>query len=127
MEDVLPIWREVSPFLKDALAFNPGDFSLRHIIDKLLLRDMQLWVYRPKGEVIAAAVTEITEYSLRRVLNLVLFGGALKRCRSLEPDLIAWARARGCNRLELKGRRGWVRKLKDTGWQEVATVVRKEI
>ena len=126
-EDVLGIWAEVSPFLKDALAFNPGDLALRDVIDRLLLRDMQLWVYRPEGEVIAALVTEVVQYPRRWVCRLVLFGGALQRCRSLEPDLAAWAKGRGCDSLEIQGRRGWTRALAKTGWREVATVVRKEI
>ena len=118
------LWPKVAPFIKDALAFNPGDLGLADIAELVMRGRMQLWVL---GNVRAACVTELVVYPRRKVCRLVTFAGDLKRARRLEEQMAAWATSQGATQLEIIGRRGWARTLKAAGWREVATIVRKDI
>lgn len=42
-----------------------------------------------------------------------LAGGNLKELRAMEPSITAYARALGCDRIVIHGRRGWLRVFTD--------------
>ncbi len=71
-------------------------------------------------------ITESYAYPAGSHCRIWLAGGNYKELRELERDkVIPWARQQGCRRMELVGRKGWARRLRD--YEEVATVLAKEI
>lgn len=81
----------------------------------------QLWRGR-KSEI----VTEIRQYPKAKVCRIWLAGGDMNELvNEMLPDVEAWAKARGCGRVEICGRKGWKRVLK--GYREPYAVLTKEI
>lgn len=57
-----------------------------------------------------------------------LAGGDLDELRDvLRPQAEAWVKANGGSYATIEGRRGWVRALRDQGFEEVAVTVRKRL
>lgn len=72
-------------------------------------------------------VTEILVYPRCRVLNVFLGGGELDQLTDMQSSVVAWAKAMGCARMSIQGRRGWVRALEKHGWRHTHAVVVKEL
>ena len=114
-------WRRLRHLILAALE-HAGDTHTEHDILDLLRNDQaQFW---PAEN--SAMITEIVGYPNGSHCRIWLAGGNYDELRGLERDrVIPWARSRGCRRIELVGRKGWARRLKD--YDEVATVLAKEI
>ena len=114
-------WKRLRHHILAALE-HAGDTHTEHDILDLLRNDQaQFW---PADN--SAMVTEIVGYPNGSHCRIWLAGGNYDELRELERDrLIPWARQRGCRRIELVGRKGWARRLKD--YKEVAVVMAKEI
>lgn len=72
-----------------------------------------------------AIVTEIVDYPRRSVCRIWLAGGDLDELIDAEKDIAQWARSIGCSGMEIIGRKGWQRKLKD--YQPKSTVFVREL
>ena len=114
-------WRRLRHHIRAALE-HAGDTHTEHDILDLLRNDQaQFW---PAEN--SAMITEIVGYPNGSHCRIWLAGGEYDELRGLERDrVIPWARQRGCRRIELVGRKGWARRMKD--YHEVATVLAKEI
>ena len=114
-------WKRLRHHILAALE-HAGDTHTEHDILDLLRNDQaQFW---PADN--SAMVTEIVGYPNGSHCRIWLAGGEYDELRELERDkLIPWARQQGCRRIELVGRKGWARRLKD--YDEVAVVLAKEI
>ena len=114
-------WKRLRHHILAALE-HAGDTHTEHDILDLLRNDQaQFW---PAEN--SAMVTEIVGYPNGSHCRIWLAGGEYDELRELERDkLIPWARQQGCRRIELVGRKGWARRLKD--YDEVAVVLAKEI
>lgn len=75
----------------------------------------------------SALVFEICEYPQLKALHVFLAGGDLQEIKSFDPLLIDLAKAGNCARIDIAGRRGWVRALKDIEYTEMWTTVSKRI
>ena len=80
----------------------------------------ELWPLRD-----SALVTEIVEYPQRRVLRVWLAGGKLDELQRGLPFLDQIAKDLGCSRIELEGRKGWVKVL--DGYTERSIVLQKDV
>lgn len=118
----------VTPLLARALRRTQGRTSVESVLEGALENRYQLWVIASTvGDLLAALVTEVVEYgdgSKTCVIGL-LGGVAMGRWMHLMSELEQWAREAGCTRLEVHGRRGWARMLKD--YQQPFVVLRKEL
>ena len=104
-----------------ALEHAGGTHTEHDILDLLRNDQAQFW---PAEN--SAMITEIVGYPNGSHCRIWLAGGEYDELRGLERDrVIPWARSRGCRRIELVGRKGWARRLKD--YDEVAVVLAKEI
>ena len=72
-----------------------------------------------------AIVTEIVDYPRRSVCRIWLAGGDLDELIDAEKDIAQWARSIGCSGMEIIGRKGWQRKLKD--YEPKSTVFVREL
>ena len=75
----------------------------------------------------SAFVIEVHAYPRLRALHIFLAGGDLDELRSCDARMDATAKALGCSRITIAGRRGFVRTLKDLGYRERWSVLAKEI
>jgi hypothetical protein len=127
VDDVDLVWPVVKPMLQRAIEYNDGDFDSNFVLSRLLDSTMQLFVgYNPK-EIIYAAVTEILPYQKVKALRIVLMGG---------KDIDSWvdttiferfARSQNCARIEIVGRKGWIKKLETRGYKQTHYIVTKEV
>jgi hypothetical protein len=106
------VWPRVVPWIERALAEGLGHLDSADLRAALDRREMQLWVARRDDAVVAALVTEIVVYPRRKVCRFVLMGGKDgERDAWLPwlPVLETWARAEGCDLVEIYGRPAWAR------------------
>jgi len=111
VEDLEFIWPQVKAQLEKAL---DGSYSSYDILEYIKQNRMQLWISWNDG-IEASFVTEVCDYPQMRVMRWVLAGGS-----NMESwlDLVAskvedWAKRNNCQRLEIVGRKGWTKVLRD--------------
>ena len=88
-----------------------GDLGKFDVVEADVLNGSAiLWLAASKGEVCAAAVTQIQETELSKVCVLLALGGAgFKHWKNLGSMIEQYARMFGCNKVRFEGRRGWAR------------------
>lgn len=60
----------------------------------------------------SALICEFIQYPRLKALNIFLAGGDLKELEALNPHLMDWARDCGADRIEIRGRIGWLKLFK---------------
>lgn len=127
VDDVDLVWPVVKPMLQRAIEYNQGDFDTNYVLSRLMDSTMQLFVGYDTKDIIYAAVTEILPYQKLRALRIVLMGG---------KDIDSWvdtkiferfALSQACERIEIVGRKGWIKKLKSRGYKQTHYIVTKEV
>lgn len=73
----------------------------------------------------SAIVVEIVDYPQRATCRIWLAGGDMEELIEAEKNICIWARERGCDSMEIIGRKGWERQLRD--YKPTATVLVKDI
>lgn len=123
------VWQQVAPFLNEAISYSDGKFTLRKLHDLLVAKHMQLWVAVTKKNIIkACAVTEIVDYPAKRVLFIVFAAGIemhewIKNIEVLQN----FAAYHDCEAVEIYGRPGWEKVLKDYGYIKTHSVYRLQL
>lgn len=117
-------WPHVEHWITAALD-RGSDHTPEQIRLHLAHGTMQLWLAwdnRPIG----VCVTELIEGARGRGCNIVIVAGEkFGAWRHLEEDVAIWASLQGCVRLEMTGRQGWVRRLRD--WRPTLVRMEKEL
>jgi hypothetical protein len=92
-----------------------GDWTADEVVRALCDERMLLWFVLDDGRIMGIAVTEVVAApATGRVCSIVLCAGAqVKRWIHLKRAIEAYARAQGCTRMRLSGRRGWARLFPD--------------
>ena len=124
------VWEFVEPFIVNALEYGEGELFPKDVKYKAEVGDFQLWIVTNKqGSFIGCFVTEILDYSLIASLRIVLLGGTdfPLWIELAHKKLEEYGKEHKCGRIELCGRRGWVRKLKPLGFKETYVVVTRRI
>lgn len=122
------VWNTCAPLLQKAVEKTQKDFLLDDILNALLLRDMQLWVWIEDFKIVACCVTQIVVYPQRKICQLPFIGGSgMKQFLKCEDEFILWARAHGCSQLEGFDRGGWLRILSVKNWFKAWVTIRKDI
>ncbi len=119
------LWHIVEPMFRTATDRSSGRYETSDILSELLSNQSQLWVtftMDEEPEIIHTINTKITQYPRKKALA-VAFGCGLDNLIDEWIDLLnsrleAFARKNGCDMLEMAGRRGWGRKVRDVGWEE---------
>ena len=95
-------------------ALDPGCGSEADLLADLATGAAQLW----PGEA-AALVTQYLADERGACLHIWLAGGDLAEILAMRVGVETWARARGCTRVTIEGRRGWTRLLRRWGYRRV--------
>ena len=106
--------------IEAALAYSGDTHSLLHVVDAI--KDGSAQFFPLENSVI---VTEIVDYPKRAVCRIWLAGGEMDELIEAEKSIVEWAKSHGCDGMEIIGRKGWERQLKD--YKPASTVLIKEI
>ena len=128
-KDVGLIWKQIEPLLLKPLEIDGFAYMPKDIFDSLLKKKMQLWIsWNVKtNNVEAAIVTEIIDYPRLRSCRYFLAGGTNMKSwfNPIKEQIEQWAIKNKCQRIELVGRKGWVKWLKDYKQQHI--ILMKEL
>jgi hypothetical protein len=113
-------WARCRGFLLPALDECRGTYTEDEIVGGLLSGRYLLF----EGPD-AAAVTYIDKFPTMTVFHMFLAGGNLTTLQAMEQNVAAQAKAAGIARMEISGRRGWLRTL--PGYSELCTTVFKDL
>lgn len=97
--------------LARALARQGGLFSLNDILERIANGTMQSWVEKNSW-----AVTQISIFPRRRILEIVAVVGDLGDCRILHDEIIKFADKMGVDLVAAYGRLGWLKDARKNGW-----------
>lgn len=126
-QNVRRVWPLVDKYIADALVFTRGAWLPQDVCDACEKGNMQLWLATDTegDQVLAALVSEITDYPRRRIIGVPFIGG--KRLREwFRPALAmieAWSKEMGCDGLQGGARRGWGKLAK---MEEVGVILWKD-
>ena len=98
--------------LERALDYQGGLFALSDILERISNGTMQSWV---EGN--SWAVTQISVYPRRRMLEIVAAVGDLGDCRILHGRILKFANEMNVDLVAAYGRRGWARDADRNGWK----------
>ncbi len=127
-ESVEAWWPLVEEYLNAALKHGLGEYSTGDIKSACISKNMQLWVKIDK-EVQGAFVTKISKYPQKNILCVLLLGGKEFITWRDEADALlnAFGKENNCEYVELFGRKGWGKMLKDIDYKEQTRLFAKEI
>lgn len=118
-EDIDRVWEKVAPLVDRAMEYADGKMETSDIYKGLKDKKMQLWIV--DGGI---WVTQIVNYPKSRRMEWMAAAGEYKNWHENFPLLFDWARAQGCDAVEIGGRKGWGRKL---GFEEIHRVYRVKL
>lgn len=118
--DVVGVWPDVREHLNSALEEAQGTHTEEDILRGVLSGSLQLWVGSK-----SAGVTEIVIYPRFRAVRVFLAGGDMEELRYMETVIIREAKKAGLARIEIGGRRGFLRAL--PGYEELCTTIVKTL
>ena len=127
-ESVEAWWPLVEEYLNAALKHGLGEYSTSDIKSACISKNMQLWV-KIGTDVEGAFVTKIAKYPQKNLLCVILLGGKeFHRWRDEADALLnAFGKENNCEYIELFGRKGWGKVLKDINYKEITRLFAKEI
>lgn len=117
------IWPTVAPMVRRALD-KTGFSEFEDIERDILIGNSLLWLAWDGAEILAAAVTQITN----DVMTIVACAGTgLMLWRDLIGKLEAYAMDEGCTRSRIIGREGWARVLKERGYWQTCVILERQL
>lgn len=123
-EQIEDIWKDVAPFIQKGLDYGPDKWGINHVKQTLLEKKMQLFIV-VTDRIVAALVTEVTQFPLEKTLSVMCLGGedVEEWISKLLKTLEKWADEMGAT-FEVIGRPGWEKLL---GYKRVAVILRKSL
>jgi len=112
-------WARCSKYIEDALEYTGGSHKIDDVWRSIQEGKAQFFPLER-----SAIVTEVVDYPQKAMCRIWLAGGDLDELMQAEVALSAWAKTQGCDGMEIIGRRGWSRQLKD--YRESAVVLMKD-
>lgn len=122
-------WPEAKPFIEKAVPYAHGEVTIAHLEEALMNGLTRLITIREDGVMIAAVILSIHHYPAKKVCQVSYAGGdgMDKWAKQGFPVVIEVARAAGAKSILVQGRRGWLRELKQYGFEEYSTLIGMEI
>jgi hypothetical protein len=129
-ENLLLNYQTIKTELEKALEYSDGDRNATQIILDSISNPQiyQIWQIFNDGKGVALGSTRVVKYAGFRALHIITLAG------ETDGDLCKWAaifekemEEQPIDMLEITGRRGFVKQLKEAGWTERYTTMRKTI
>jgi hypothetical protein len=113
---------ELRARLEEALDRGGGDHTVAELAEEVRAGRAQCF-----HNTRAVVFTQIERHRLYSALRVYVAAGALADVMNLQPELEHLARAEGCDRLVMIGRRGWKSVLPTFGWRETMVVYERPL
>jgi hypothetical protein len=129
-EQTVENWVTLSRYLSKVLPYGQGESSLTDYLTKILNNYAQCWAVVEHGTIVGVGLTEFLQYSQHKTLHIIAFSGSnFEEQSKVFPTVEQFAKASGCKRIEMWGRKGWANQLPKyiPGWKEAYTVMSKDI
>ena len=101
-------WERCHKWISDALKYSGVTHSIEDVYLACAVGEAQL---HPLEK--SCIITEVVDYPSLTVCRIWLAGGDLDELVEAEKSIAVWAKAQGCDAMEINGRKGWQRQLKD--------------
>lgn len=111
----------VWPFLEPAVDRTEGAHDRKTVWSAIASNKAQLW----PGQKSAVVTEVVTHPTGLKSLTYWLAGGDLEELQFMEKQIAEFARSMGCTRVEIYGRRGWLKALTD--YQDAGTILTKDL
>ena len=108
--------------IEAALAHASGTHTFDQIVEMVVAGHLTFWRL-DNGFMLSEVIT----FPNTKHFHVFLAGGVLAELVAMHPDVVPVAAALGCSKITLSGRPGWVRALKDEGWQPYLVTMMKEV
>jgi len=108
---------KIEALIGDALEYDPS-YSVPDVLKEVSDMRAELWL----GEGSLVVTNVIDKPQVRQFHIWIAAGDLSELMDDIYPIIEARAREYGCTVMTISGRRGWIRKLKDNGFEEAATV-----
>jgi hypothetical protein len=123
-ENAAQVWTLAEDFVEQAVTHSDGLLKADDLKSGVENGSKQLWVIWGDDRVKAAGVTEI----INDTCFIWAFGGeCMREWFPLHKQLEAWAKGEGCDAVHFFGRLGWLRALRNEGYERRLVVMRKEL
>ena len=129
-EMVPMLWPLVSGLLQKAINHSNGEMTPVDVLERMCAGSMLLVTITEGEKIVTALALEQRSFSSgKKVLNLTLAGGEdlHKWMHQLDEITQNLAKDYGCDEIYIVGRAGWVRALRDIGFNKIHTVVTKKV
>ncbi|MCK5132055.1 MAG: hypothetical protein KAR40_07895 [Candidatus Sabulitectum sp.] len=127
--DLEEVWPIAGPLIDMAIQHAHGETTLEHLYKDLTLGERKLIMVTEEGKTLAAAVLSMSHYPRKKVCQVSFAGGQEmdKWCDQALPTVERIAREAGADTVRIQGRKGWLRRLRDHGYDDRGIVIEKEL
>lgn len=106
------LWPQAEPLIRRGLQHVLSRYDPEDVKESVRNGWRQLWLLVP--DMACVWVTQIDTYPRSKVLHIFLIAGRMPPdWKQVLFHVEQWGKAQGCQSVELKGRKGWVRRLPD--------------
>jgi hypothetical protein len=126
-ENIGAAWQHFRDYAEQVIEMTGGRRTSTGFLMDLINGNEILWMIMEEDEAIGFCSMAFIHYDKAKILQVkMLSGDKFDEWKDpLNARLEVFAQENGCNGMELIGRRGWVRRLADLGWQERFTTMEK--
>lgn len=126
--DQIPVyWPRIADWVAKALDYGIG-YQHEDVLAMCLHGQMQLWIAEDDDDVHACAIGHVVKFPRAKGCWVLVVGGqAVDNWVHLDAGISEWARSQGCDFIEGAGRKGWVRLLRDQGYEDAYSIYRKKL
>ena len=117
---LLDEFERLAHHIENALAYGGGTHTLTQVLDAIIAGKAQFFSMEN-----SAIVTEIVDYPQKSTCRIWLAGGNMDELMEAEKQICQWAREQGCSGMEVVGRKGWERQLKE--YTPASIILTKEL
>jgi len=119
------LWPGLKPFAVEAAEHNPF-MEAEDLLAACLVGNAQCFLLLEEGGIVGFVAMEVLNYPRRRVASVLALGGRPglldASLPTLREALVAWAHEQGADTLAVIGRPGWMKALRDEGFDSVTHV-----
>lgn len=125
------MWPQVAGMIESAIEYFPGRYDLGDILEDIIAGRQKLWIAfdEETGEIAGCCTTKIYPYPMSKTMTLEWIAGSnMEEWLPMGFKLIRqYSKDQGCDRMEGRGRDGWLKPLEKLGWKKCASVFEIEL
>lgn len=122
MKDIIDALQRHRAGIERALTYGGGGHTFDYVAARVLSGDCDIYIL--PNSIIIAEIGEQTNFS---VYHGFIAAGNLEEILSFDEQFQHEARIRGCKKVSIAGRRGWLKPMKSIGWDEAICIMYKDV